>query len=80
MAHIKFLDETMRDGQQSLWGMQMQAGIGRRWLSSSESSISSLQRLRKKPASSTQSYADCSNSRKQRGRGSQKRLHALISK
>ncbi len=27
MAHIKFLDETMRDGQQSLWGMQMQAGM-----------------------------------------------------
>ncbi len=27
MAHITFLDETMRDGQQSLWGMQMQAGM-----------------------------------------------------
>lgn len=27
MAHIKFLDETMRDGQQSLWGMKMQAGM-----------------------------------------------------
>lgn len=27
MAHIKFVDETMRDGQQSLWGMQMQAGM-----------------------------------------------------
>lgn len=27
MAHIKFLDETMRDGQQSLWGMRMQAGM-----------------------------------------------------
>jgi oxaloacetate decarboxylase alpha subunit len=26
MAHIEFLDETMRDGQQSLWGMRMQAG------------------------------------------------------
>ncbi|MGH6650052.1 MAG: pyruvate carboxylase [Sphingopyxis sp.] len=26
MAHIKFLDETCRDGQQSLWGMRMQAG------------------------------------------------------
>ena len=26
MAHIKFLDETLRDGQQSLWGMRMQAG------------------------------------------------------
>ena len=25
MAHIKFLDETCRDGQQSLWGMRMQA-------------------------------------------------------
>lgn len=29
MAHIKFLDETMRDGQQSLWGMRMQAGMAR---------------------------------------------------
>ncbi|OFX03704.1 MAG: pyruvate carboxylase [Alphaproteobacteria bacterium RIFCSPHIGHO2_12_FULL_63_12] len=27
MAHIKFLDETCRDGQQSLWGMRMQAGM-----------------------------------------------------
>ncbi len=27
MAHIKFLDETLRDGQQSLWGMRMQAGM-----------------------------------------------------
>lgn len=27
MAHIKFIDETMRDGQQSLWGMKMQAGM-----------------------------------------------------
>ncbi|MCH1550441.1 MAG: hypothetical protein L7T19_04715 [Pseudomonadales bacterium] len=27
MAHIKFLDETMRDGQQSLWGLRMQAGM-----------------------------------------------------
>jgi oxaloacetate decarboxylase alpha subunit len=27
MAHIQFLDETMRDGQQSLWGMRMQAGM-----------------------------------------------------
>ncbi|HZV11244.1 MAG TPA: pyruvate carboxylase, partial [Novosphingobium sp.] len=26
MAHIRFLDETCRDGQQSLWGMRMQAG------------------------------------------------------
>lgn len=27
MAHIEFLDETMRDGQQALWGMRMQAGM-----------------------------------------------------
>jgi len=27
VAHINFLDETMRDGQQSLWGMRMQAGM-----------------------------------------------------
>lgn len=27
MAHIEFLDETMRDGQQSLWGMRMRAGM-----------------------------------------------------
>ena len=27
MAHIEFLDETIRDGQQSLWGMRMQAGM-----------------------------------------------------
>jgi oxaloacetate decarboxylase (Na+ extruding) subunit alpha len=27
MAHIEFLDETMRDGQQSLWGMRMKAGM-----------------------------------------------------
>ena len=27
MAHVEFLDETMRDGQQSLWGMRMQAGM-----------------------------------------------------
>jgi oxaloacetate decarboxylase alpha subunit len=27
MAHIEFLDETMRDGQQSLWGLRMQAGM-----------------------------------------------------
>ena len=27
MAHIKFFDETMHDGQQSLWGMRMQAGM-----------------------------------------------------
>lgn len=27
MAHIEFLDSTFRDGQQSLWGMRMQAGM-----------------------------------------------------
>lgn len=27
MAHIEFLDETIRDGQQSLWGMQMRPGM-----------------------------------------------------
>jgi len=27
MAHIEFLDQTIRDGQQSLWGMRMQAGM-----------------------------------------------------
>jgi oxaloacetate decarboxylase (Na+ extruding) subunit alpha len=27
MAHIDFIDMTMRDGQQSLWGMRMQAGM-----------------------------------------------------
>lgn len=27
MAQINFLDETLRDGQQSLWGMRMQAGM-----------------------------------------------------
>lgn len=27
MAHIKFVDQTLRDGQQSLWGMKMQAGM-----------------------------------------------------
>lgn len=27
MAHIQFLDQTLRDGQQSLWGMRMQAGM-----------------------------------------------------
>ena len=27
MAHIEFLDETIRDGQQSLWGMRMRAGM-----------------------------------------------------
>jgi len=27
MAHVQFLDETLRDGQQSLWGLRMQAGM-----------------------------------------------------
>ena len=27
MTHIDFLDATLRDGQQSLWGMRMQAGM-----------------------------------------------------
>jgi oxaloacetate decarboxylase (Na+ extruding) subunit alpha len=27
MAHVEFVDETMRDGQQSLWGLRMQAGM-----------------------------------------------------
>jgi oxaloacetate decarboxylase alpha subunit len=27
LAHIEFLDETMRDGQQSLWGLRMRAGM-----------------------------------------------------
>jgi oxaloacetate decarboxylase alpha subunit len=27
VAHIEFLDETMRDGQQSLWGLRMRAGM-----------------------------------------------------
>src|SRR6266851_2107861 len=27
MAHIEFLDQTIRDGQQSLWGMRLQAGM-----------------------------------------------------
>jgi oxaloacetate decarboxylase alpha subunit len=27
MAYVDFLDETMRDGQQSLWGLRMQAGM-----------------------------------------------------
>ena len=27
MANIEFLDETMRDGQQSLWGLRMRAGM-----------------------------------------------------
>lgn len=27
MAHVKFIDQTLRDGQQSLWGMKMQAGM-----------------------------------------------------
>jgi oxaloacetate decarboxylase alpha subunit len=27
MAHVEFIDQTLRDGQQSLWGMRMQAGM-----------------------------------------------------
>jgi len=27
MPHVELLDETLRDGQQSLWGMRMQAGM-----------------------------------------------------
>lgn len=27
MAHIEFLDQTLRDGQQSLWGMRLQVGM-----------------------------------------------------
>jgi oxaloacetate decarboxylase alpha subunit len=27
MAHVELLDATLRDGQQSLWGMRMQAGM-----------------------------------------------------
>jgi oxaloacetate decarboxylase alpha subunit len=27
MAHIEFLDQTLRDGQQSLWGLRMRAGM-----------------------------------------------------
>lgn len=27
MAHIEYVDQTMRDGQQSLWGMRMTAGM-----------------------------------------------------
>jgi oxaloacetate decarboxylase alpha subunit len=27
LAHVEFLDTTLRDGQQSLWGMRMQAGM-----------------------------------------------------
>ncbi len=27
MAHVDLLDSTLRDGQQSLWGMRMQAGM-----------------------------------------------------
>ena len=26
-ADVEFIDTTMRDGQQSLWGMRMQAGM-----------------------------------------------------
>ena len=27
MKRVEFLDTTMRDGQQSLWGMRMRAGM-----------------------------------------------------
>jgi oxaloacetate decarboxylase alpha subunit len=27
MAHIQFLDQTLRDGPQSLWGLRMRAGM-----------------------------------------------------
>ena len=27
MAHVRIIDTTLRDGQQSLWGMQMRAGM-----------------------------------------------------
>ena len=27
MSHVEFLDQTIRDGQQSLWGMRLQAGM-----------------------------------------------------
>jgi len=27
MSHVEFLDQTVRDGQQSLWGMRLQAGM-----------------------------------------------------
>jgi len=27
MPHVELLDATLRDGQQSLWGMRMQAGM-----------------------------------------------------
>lgn len=27
MPHVEFLDQTIRDGQQSLWGMRLQAGM-----------------------------------------------------
>lgn len=27
MAHVEIIDQTLRDGQQSLWGMQMRAGM-----------------------------------------------------
>ena len=27
MPHVELLDVTLRDGQQSLWGMRMQAGM-----------------------------------------------------
>jgi len=27
MAHIEFIDQSLRDGQQSLWGMRMKTGM-----------------------------------------------------
>ena len=27
MAHVEIIDQTLRDGQQSLWGMRMRAGM-----------------------------------------------------
>ena len=27
MNHVELVEETLRDGQQSLWGMRMQAGM-----------------------------------------------------
>jgi len=27
VSHVELLDTTLRDGQQSLWGMRMQAGM-----------------------------------------------------
>ncbi|MBV9819717.1 MAG: hypothetical protein JOZ07_15400 [Solirubrobacterales bacterium] len=30
MAHVEFVDQTFRDGQQSLWGVRMRTGVLRR--------------------------------------------------